>query len=131
MSNKIDVKDNEKENENDYDNEKLLNKLTIETKKPNINIYFISKTFFILFNFFIIFYKKSTELKEQNIQKIPAKENNFNKNYTNYTIENIIYGDNWVYNNVDVIISNAPTAFYDINYIIIKQAQITELEDRE
>ena len=59
---------------------------------------------------------------------------NIHRNYediTDYTIENIIYGDNWVYNNVDVIISNAPTAFYDINYIIIKQAQITELEDRE
>ena len=97
MSNKIDVEDNEKEkeNENDYDNEKLLNKLTIETKKPKINIYFFSKTIFILFNFFIIFYKKSTELKEQNIQKIPAKENIFNKNYT---IENITNIDNSSFN---------------------------------
>lgn len=45
-----------------------------------------------------------------------------------FLLEEIEYGENVVFNDVKVIVRNADTTFYDINYIAIKQYQITELD---
>jgi len=50
---------------------------------------------------------------------------------TDYTIEHIAYGEDVLFDNVQVVIDNAEDTFYDIQHIVIKQAQISELEDRE
>ena len=52
-------------------------------------------------------------------------------NITDYMVEDIAYGDDVTFSDVKVIIDNADSTFFDIQYIIIKQAQISELEDRE
>lgn len=49
---------------------------------------------------------------------------------TDYTVEEICYGDSIDYN-VSILIDNAKSAFYDIQYVIIKQARVSELEDME
>ena len=46
-----------------------------------------------------------------------------------YMIEQILYGDNVIYDDVTVIVKDADSTFYDIKYIVIKQVQISELED--
>ena len=54
------------------------------------------------------------------------------RNYTDitdYMVEHISYGEDKTFENVRVIINNATHTFYDINYIVIKQARISELED--
>ena len=47
---------------------------------------------------------------------------------TDYMIEEIAYGEPVVFNDVLIIIDNADTIFFDVNYIAIKQAQISELD---
>lgn len=49
---------------------------------------------------------------------------------TDYTVEEIQYGDDLLYH-LRVIVDNADSPFYDIAYIIVKQARISELEDVE
>ena len=49
---------------------------------------------------------------------------------TDYTVEEIQYGDDLSYQ-LRVVINNAESPFYDISYIVIKQARISELEDIE
>ena len=46
-------------------------------------------------------------------------------------VETINYGDDITFNNVRVVIDNVTHALYDIQYIVIKQARISELEDME
>lgn len=53
------------------------------------------------------------------------------ENITDYTVEHIAYGADKTFDDVRVIIDNATHPFYDINYITIKEAQISELEDRQ
>ena len=53
------------------------------------------------------------------------------ENITDYMVEDISYGDDIQFSNVKIIVDNATHPFFDIEYIIIKQAQISELEDRE
>lgn len=45
-----------------------------------------------------------------------------------FLLEEIEYGDDVVFNDVKVIVTNADTTFFDINYIAIKQCQISELD---
>jgi hypothetical protein len=52
---------------------------------------------------------------------------NFN-DVTNYMIEEIYCGDPEVFDDVYIEISNTDTTFYDINYVAIKQIQISELD---
>ena len=49
-------------------------------------------------------------------------------NVNDYMIEEISFGNPIEFNNVQVIIDNTDTTFYDINSITIKQAQISELD---
>lgn len=51
------------------------------------------------------------------------------ENITDYAIEIITYGEDVVFDDVKVIIDNATSTFYDINYIAIKQTRIMELEN--
>lgn len=53
------------------------------------------------------------------------------ENIEDYTVENIRYGEDVTFSNVKIIINNAAHTFYDIKYIVIKQARISELEDIE
>ena len=46
----------------------------------------------------------------------------------NFLLEEIEYGDDVVFDDVKVIIRNADSTFYDINYIAIKQCRILELD---
>lgn len=46
----------------------------------------------------------------------------------NFLLEEIEYGDDVVFDDVKVIVKNADTTFYDINYIAIKQCRISELD---
>lgn len=48
-------------------------------------------------------------------------------NIDSYTVEEIEYGDPINFSNVQVIVNNADTTFYDINYIAIKQAQTIDI----
>ena len=48
-------------------------------------------------------------------------------NIDSYTVEEIEYGDPVNFSNVQVIVNNADTTFYDINYIAIKQAQTIDI----
>ena len=50
-------------------------------------------------------------------------------NITDYMVEHISCGSDTTFENVQVIIDNAMHTFYDINYIVIKQANVSELED--
>ena len=43
-------------------------------------------------------------------------------------IETIAYGEDIVFENVEVIVESKDTAFLDIDYIAIKQRSISELE---
>ncbi len=52
---------------------------------------------------------------------------NFN-DVTNYMIEEIYCGDPEVFDDVYIEISSTDTTFYDINYVAIKQIQISELD---
>lgn len=45
-----------------------------------------------------------------------------------FLLEEIEYGDDVVFDDVKVIVKNANTTFYDINYVTIKQCQILELD---
>lgn len=45
-----------------------------------------------------------------------------------FLLEKIEYGDDVIFDDVKVIIRNADSAFYDINYIAIKQCRILELD---
>ena len=70
-------------------------------------------------------------------EKAPAEIMNgqlsISENYddiTDYMVEDIAYGDDITFSNVQVIIDDATGVFYDIEYILIKQAQISELEDQ-
>ena len=45
-----------------------------------------------------------------------------------FMLEEIAYGEDIVFENVKVVAKNATTTFYDVNYIAIKQAQISELD---
>lgn len=69
-------------------------------------------------------------------EKVPASIQDdklkIHRNYTDitdYMVEHIAYGEDKVFDDVKVIIDNAVHTFYDINYIVIKQARISELED--
>ena len=53
------------------------------------------------------------------------------ENITDYTIETINYGEDIVFSDVKIIIDKAIHALYDIKYVLIKQARISELEDME
>lgn len=71
-------------------------------------------------------------------EKIPAviqdKQLAIGQNFENisdYMVETINYGDDITFNNVRVVIDNVTHALYDIQYIVIKQARISELEDME
>ena len=50
---------------------------------------------------------------------------------TDYMVEDISYGDDIKFSDVKIVVDNAAHPFFDIDYVIIKQAQISELEDRE
>lgn len=45
-----------------------------------------------------------------------------------FLLEEIEYGDDVVFDDVKIIIRNADTTFYNINYVAIKQCHITELD---
>lgn len=45
-----------------------------------------------------------------------------------FLLEEIKYGDDVVFDDVKIIIRNANTTFYNINYVAIKQCHITELD---
>ena len=67
--------------------------------------------------------KQSCVIDEENII-CPVGYNGID----DFLLEEIEYGDDVVFDNAKVIIRNADTTFYDINYIAIKQCQISELE---
>ena len=73
-----------------------------------------------------IVYADKISAKVQNDQL--SIDQNF-ENITDYTVENVQYGDDVTFDDVKVIIDNAQHTFYDIKYIVIKQARISELED--
>lgn len=50
---------------------------------------------------------------------------------TDYMVEQIAYGEDVVFETVDVVIQEAASTFYNIRYVAIKQIQISELEDRQ
>ena len=54
--------------------------------------------------------------------------NNF-KDISNYMVETIQYGDDIHFNNVSVVIDDVNDTLLDIDYIVIKQTQVTELEN--
>lgn len=53
------------------------------------------------------------------------------ENIEDYTVENIKYGEDVTFSDVKIVIDNATHTFYDIKYVVIKQARISELEDIE
>lgn len=67
--------------------------------------------------------KQSCIIDEENII-CPVGYNSID----DFLLEEIEYGDDVVFDDVKVIVRNADTTFYDINYVAIKQRQITELE---
>ena len=48
---------------------------------------------------------------------------------TDYMIEEVAFGDDIVFDDVKIVIDNAEDTFYDIDYIAIKQTQVSELEN--
>ncbi len=54
--------------------------------------------------------------------------NNF-KNITDYMVETIQYGDDVHFNNVYAVVEDMTDTLLDIDYIVIKQTQVTELEN--
>ena len=54
--------------------------------------------------------------------------NNVFNGINDYMVEEIEFGEPITFDNVQVIIDNAATTFYDINSVTIKQAQISELD---
>ena len=50
------------------------------------------------------------------------------ENVYDFMVEEIAYGADVVFDDVKVVAKNATTTFFDINYIAIKQAQISELD---
>lgn len=67
--------------------------------------------------------KQSCIIDEENII-CPVGYNDID----DFLLEEIEYGDDVVFDNVKVIVKNANTTFYDINYVAIKQCHITELD---
>lgn len=50
------------------------------------------------------------------------------ENIYDFMVEEIAYGEDVVFDNVKVVAKNATATFFDVNYIAIKQAQISELD---
>ena len=48
-----------------------------------------------------------------------------------YMVETIAYGEDIVFENVEVIVESKDTTFLDIDYIAIKQRSISDLEGEE
>ena len=47
---------------------------------------------------------------------------------SDFLLEEIAYGDDITFDNVRIVAKNATVAFHDINYVAIKQCQISELD---
>ena len=67
--------------------------------------------------------KGSTYIEDEKLYSVQSFSN-----ISDYMIEEIAFGDPVQFEDVRVIIDNAASTFYDINYIAVKQAQISELD---